>query len=363
MDFPTDFASIRERIKKINPIKYQSTRNYTNGAVSYLSPYISRGVINVKEVSEALLEKYSFSDSQKFIQELVWREYWQRVWQNKGDEILQDLKFPQENVQHREMIKSIADATTGIEAIDEHINFLYETGYMHNHVRMYLASIACNIGAAHWREPARWLYYHLLDGDVASNHLSWQWVAGTFSSKKYFCNQENINKYTNSSQEQTFLDMSYEKLLKAPLPRQLAERDKNFLSTTLPVNALPEINPDLPVLIYNSYNLDPVWRKEEATNRILLLEPSHFKKFPVSETVLDFIIKLSKNIDGIKIYCGEITELSHLSPGLNFISKEHPAFSHYPGTKDGREWIFPAVTGYYPSFSSYWKKCEKFLQT
>ncbi|MEO5685193.1 MAG: FAD-binding domain-containing protein [Chitinophagaceae bacterium] len=72
------------------------------------------------------------------------------------------------------MIKNIAGAKTGITAIDEQITLLYETGYMHNPVRMYLAGITCNIGKAHWLQPARWMYYHLLDGDLASNSLSWQ---------------------------------------------------------------------------------------------------------------------------------------------------------------------------------------------
>ena len=361
MNFPTNFESVQERIKTINPKKYAANRNYVDGAVSYLSPYISRGVISVNDVKKEILKNFSVSESQKFLQELAWREYWQRVWQSKGDGILQDLKHPQQKVLHHQMIKSMTDAATGIGAIDEHITLLFKKGYMHNHVRMYVASLACNIGGAHWAQPAAWMYYHLLDGDVASNHLSWQWVAGSFSSKKYYCNQENINRFTHRHQENSFLDFSYEYIEQMPVPETLMAKENNSLKTFLPQTSLPLIDASNPVFVYNSYHLDPLWRKDEAANRILLLEPSFFKKFPVSQLVLEFIINLAKNIQGIELFCGEIDDLVSSYPTIKIISKEHPAFAHYPGIKDSRDWMFPQVGGYFPSFSSYWKKCEKFL--
>ena len=97
------------------------------------------------------------------------------------------------------------EAKTGIQAIDKSIESLFETGYMHNHSRLYLATLTCNIGKSYWLHPAKWMYYHLLDGDWASNACSWQWVAGANSSKKYFANQENINKYTASKQLNPFM--------------------------------------------------------------------------------------------------------------------------------------------------------------
>ena len=264
------------------------------------------------------------------------------------------------------MIYAIQSAQIGIEAIDNQITHLYKTGYLHNHIRMYLASIICNIGKAHWLPPSKWMYYHLLDGDIASNNCSWQWVAGAFSSKKYFCNQENINKYTFSQQSSTFLDQSYEALVKMPVPIALQETVLLNLETILPQTPLPNIDKSLPTLIYNSYNLDPLWRKDEKVNRILLLEPSHFSKYPVSEKVIQFIIELSKNIDGIQIFVGEMQDIQKIdgpldkdkNNNINIISKEHPAFTNYPGIKDERDWMFPNVNGYYSSFFSYWKKCQ-----
>ena len=90
--FPTTFDEILQRIRGIDPVKYSSTRNYINGAVTYLSPYISRGVISTKFIlSEVLKKGYKPAQIEKFIQELAWRDYWQQVWISKGTAINSDL--------------------------------------------------------------------------------------------------------------------------------------------------------------------------------------------------------------------------------------------------------------------------------
>lgn len=368
ISFPTDYDSIIDRVSKVNPIQYAKTRNFINGSVTYLSPYISRGVISVKQVQAAALANGHHPASiEKFLQELAWREYFQRVWQARGDTLFQDMKQPQADVYHHQMIKAIEDANTGIAVVDKLIREFYQSGYLHNHLRMYVASIACNIGKAHWTAPARWMYYHLLDGDLASNTCSWQWVAGSFSSKKYFCNQENINRYTNSYQTNTFLDTTTENLSTASIPEVLKSTIELQLNTFLPELSKPAIDISKPTLIYNSYNLDPLWRSNQDVNRVLLLEPSHFEQYPVSEKVIEFILALSKNISAIKLMVGEVSELVELYKTSEFgqnglISKEHPAFTHYRGLRDERSWMYPEVRGYNNSFFSFWKKCERYLK-
>lgn len=366
LSFPTEYEKIIERINAIDPIKYAKTRNFINGQITYLSPYITRGVISTKQVMEKIIEKqYPYPAIEKIIQELAWREFFQRVWQTKSEQIWEDLKQDQQEVVHHQMITSIQKANTGIESVDFAINGLYDKGYMHNHSRMYLASIACNIGKAHWLEPSKWMYYHLLDGDIASNNCSWQWVAGAFSSKKYYCNQENINKYTFSKQQNTFIDKPYEQLVDMTIPDALQQTTLLDLKTNLPETTSLSIDTTIPTVIYNSYNLDPIWRKLEKVNRVLLLEPSHFNQYPVSDKVIEFIIGLSKNIEGVQIFTGEIEDIenlyktNHTWEDQKIISKEHPAFAYYAGIKDQRDWMFPEVTGYYPSFFGFWKKAER----
>ena len=367
--FPTDYKFIVEKINEINPVKYAKTRNFLNGDITYLSPYISRGVISTKQVMDTILKNgFTLFQSEKLIQELAWREYYQRVWQVKKEQIWDDLKQAQPAISHNEMLASLLNCNTGIQIIDEQINQLFETGYIHNHIRMYLASIACNIGKAHWQMPAKWLYYHLLDGDIASNNCSWQWVAASFSSKKYYCNQENINKYTNTYQIGTFLDNSYEQIASIQVPNSLKPTASLKLQTILPDTKLPSLDLTKPTLIYNSYNLDPTWRANENVNRVLLLEPSHFNVNPVSEKVIHFILELSKNIPDLQVFVGEITAIlaiykeSEMEIEDIIISKEHPAFDYYPGIRDQRDWMFPTVSGYYPSFFKFWQKCHQSIQ-
>ena len=367
--FPTEYEEILLRMHNVNPMQYAKTRNFINGAVTYLSPYISRGVISGKQVMETVLQKgYKSYQIEKFLQELAWREYFQRVWQSIGDDIWNDIKQPQSDVLHQQMVTAVDKAATGIEAIDQSIQHLYSSGYMHNHVRMYTASLVCNMAKAHWLQPSQWMYYHLLDGDIASNNCSWQWVAGAFSSKKYFFDQENVNKYAFSNQRHSFLNKSYEEIMEMPVPETLRATNNLVLQTILPVTASPILDSSKPTLIYNSYNLDVLWRKDDDVNRVLLLEPSHFEKFPVSKKVLQFIIDLSQNIKGIKVVTCEIADIVSIYKNVSLeakdciISKEHPAFRYYPGIKDSREWMFSEVTGYYNSFFSFWKKCEKYLK-
>lgn len=362
--FETSIQEILAKIENIDPPKYSKTRNFKDGAVTRLSPYISRGVISPKYVLDSVISKgYKFYEIERFAQELAWREYFQNVWEVAGDELNDDLKQPQEAVENEQIPSALINAATGIEAVDEAVNQLYETGYVHNHLRMYIASIACNIGKSHWRVPAKWFYFHLLDADWASNALSWQWTAGTFSKKKYYANQENINKYFGTQQNGTFLDVEYGELPDLPIPEVLQETEVPTLKTDLPGKTSFEMDKSIPTLVYNFYNLDPFWKKDIKANRILLLEPSHFEKYPVSPKTLDFTLKLSENIDGIKFYTGEFDELTaELAPSEIYF-KEHPTAKHYKGSEEERDWMFPEFRGYYPSFFKFWRKCEKTLKS
>ena len=359
--FETDYAAILRKLDAINPVKYAQSRNYINGQVNYLSPYISRGVISTKQVLDSILEKgYSSNQMESLIQQLCWRDYFQRISQVK--DINQEIKQIQEHVEHKAIPLAITEGKTGIQAIDQSIQSLFESGYMHNHNRLYLAALTCNIAKSHWLHPAKWMYYHLLDGDWASNACSWQWVAGTNSSKKYYANQENINKYAASQQRKTYLDTSYEVLPEMEIPASLTATQEFDFELTLPEASQIQFIPDQPTFIYNYYNLDPLWHKDESGNRILLIEPKFFQNYPVSKKCMDFMLDLSKNIPGIQIYVGSFQSFSTEYKETTIYFKEHPLNLGYRGVQEDRDWIANDVVGYYPSFFAYWKKVKKHLK-
>lgn len=347
------------RLDAIIPERYVKNRNFIDGDVTLLSPYISRGVISTSMVLEHLIKKgYHLKSIRKFIQELAWRDYWQIRWRHLGEQINHDLRSSQKKVNNYQFSTAIKNGKTGINAIDHAIAHFYESGYLHNHLRMYIASLACNIAGSHWLIPAQWMYYHLLDGDWASNALSWQWVVGTNSQKKYFANQENINKYCYTQQKNSYLDKTYEALNTLDTPEILNNYEDITLSCVLPKTQAININKEYPTLIYNYYNLDPIWHNELKANRVLILEPSIFKKHPVSEKSVNFMLDLSKNIDNVKVFVGEFKELKTKHHCSEIIYKEHPLNGHYTGIQESRDWMFD-VCDDYPSFFKFWKACTR----
>jgi len=359
MSFPSAYTHIIDRVNSIKPIDYGNTRNFKDGAVTRLSPYIARGVISTKQVLNHVINSgYRFASVEKFIQELAWRDYWQQIWRVRCDTINLDIPKSQSDVKNYNTPVGIIHAQTGIDAIDNGIFELLQTGYMHNHMRMYVASLACNIGKSHWLNPARWMYYHLLDGDWASNALSWQWVVGIRTGKKYVANQQNINKYFYSSQTDTFLDVDYPTLLTMQVPSSLKQSTPAHLKTNLPTLSEVYIDSSKPTLLYNYYNLDPKWHRMKEVNRILLIEPSIMQTYPISQKCIDFMLELSANIADIQVFIGEFQELKKRLGKSQAIYKEHPLNSHYLGNKEPRDWMF-STEGDYRSFFAFWKKCKK----
>lgn len=296
--------------------------------------------------------------TEKLVQELAWRDYWQQIWIDKKDEIKTDLKNQQTDVSNHEMPKAIVEANTGIIEVDQAIKELYSTGYMHNHMRMYVAAICCNVAKSHWLVPAKWLYSHLLDGDLASNHLSWQWVAGAFSNKKYVANQENINRFFEDNQKGTFLDVEYSAFENLEIPGVLLETVVPETVLVFPKQEPLALDADKTTLIYNYYNIDPEWQVGEDVQRIFLIEPSFYKENSVNQKCLDFALELTENIKGIQLFIGEFMELTEQISASHLISKEHPTNNHYTGKTEERDWM-SSTKGYHSSFFKFWKKCKK----
>ena len=209
-------AAAQARIAAVRPAAYERTRNALDGAVSRLSPYITHGFVTLADVLAGVAERHALDVQHKFVYELGWRAYFRHVWQHRGGGILQSLHeglLPEEAYAH-ELPADIRQARTGVPVIDEAVRALYTTGMLHNHARMWLASYVVHVRKVHWRAGADWLYGHLLDGDLASNHLSWQWVAGTGSRKPYLFNADNVARYAPAAWHSpgSVIDTSYEAL-------------------------------------------------------------------------------------------------------------------------------------------------------
>lgn len=196
-------APAQARLETLNPSKYGSSRNHLDGAVTRLSPYIRHGVIQLVDVRDQALNIACAKTSEKFIQQLAWREYWQRLYKEFPERIWHDVEgyktgFSPSDYKD-ELPRDIALGETGIASIDGFIAELLSTGYIHNHVRLYLAGYVCHWRRVKWQAGAKWFLEHLLDGDTASNNLSWQWVASTFSHKPYYFNLENVEKFSGEN--------------------------------------------------------------------------------------------------------------------------------------------------------------------
>jgi len=181
----------------LDPDAYARGRNHLDGPVSGLSPYLTHGLLSLPEVIAALCERYPLAVQHKFVYELGWREYFRHVWKHRGEAILESLHGgPLPDAAYAsELPADVRDGRTGVPVIDAAVRTLYTSGTLHNHARMWLASYVVHLRKIHWRAGADWLYAHLLDGDLASNHLSWQWVAGTASHKPYLFNADNVARY------------------------------------------------------------------------------------------------------------------------------------------------------------------------
>ena len=190
-----------------NLSQYSKLRNFDFGPenrknISGLSPYITHGVINEKEVIEKSLSKFSFSKNEKFIQEVLWRTYWKgwlelrpTVW---ADYLIELDKIREEFKNNQNYLNAI-EGKTSIECFNYWVSELKENNYLHNHARMWFASIWIFTLELPWQLGAEFFMQHLYDGDPASNTLGWRWVAGIQTQgKNYLASEWNIKKFTNN---------------------------------------------------------------------------------------------------------------------------------------------------------------------
>jgi deoxyribodipyrimidine photo-lyase len=186
--------------------EYTSMRNYDDTAhVSTLSPYLRHRIITEEEVLRATLSRHSPQAAEKFVQEVYWRTYWKgwleqrpRGWTDYRVALQAALNRVQSESGLRQEWEAACKGETGIDCFDHWAHQLAETGYLHNHARMWFASIWIFTLRLPWTLGADFFLRHLLDGDPASNTLSWRWVGGLQTVDKiYLARPDNVAKYTN----------------------------------------------------------------------------------------------------------------------------------------------------------------------
>lgn len=191
-----------ERLAAFDPRDYDRTRNsVVRRRVSALSAYIRHGVLSLAEVRDYILTRFGRGPGQdKFVNELAWRAFWQLVYADIGERVHSEIEPPKHRAARaRGLPADVAAAETGLVCVDESLRELFAEGYLHNHARMWVAAYLQHWRGVDWRDGAELFYRHLLDGDPASNSLSWQWVGSSFSKKPYFFNRGNVERFSDGA--------------------------------------------------------------------------------------------------------------------------------------------------------------------
>ena len=195
-----------ERYIENNISDYTAKRNFDFGPqnrknISCLSPYITHRLISEYEVAKKTLSKYPYQKVEKFIQEIFWRVYW-KGWLELRPKVWTDFVEDTKNIENTNEYEKAINGVTNIDCFNDWVKELKENNYLHNHTRMWFASIWIFTLKLPWQKGAEFFLRELYDGDAASNTLSWRWVAGIQTKgKNYIAQNWNINKFTNNKYE------------------------------------------------------------------------------------------------------------------------------------------------------------------
>ena len=270
-----------------NLTDYSKLRNFDFGPsnrsnISCLSPYITHGVINELEVIDKSLKKFSFAKNEKFIQEVLWRVYWKgwlELRPNVWTDYLNELKKIREEFIDNADYKNAIEGSTNIKCFNEWVNELKENNYLHNHARMWFASIWVFTLELPWQLGAEFFMNHLYDGDAASNTLGWRWVAGIQTQgKNYLASEWNINKFTNNRFKNIKLNENAKPISSDKMYSVINKSFKNS-----------EIFEDKTLLIFeNNMAFEFSDFKEDKFKKIFLVLNNTNRTIELSEKVLKF---------------------------------------------------------------------------
>ena len=363
MNFETTRAKAIEKLDRFverNLSDYSKLRNFDFGPdkrsnVSCLSPYITHGVLNEVEIIKKSLAKYSFNKNEKFIQEVLWRTYWKgwlelrpSVWSDYIISLNSIREKYKENINYLRAI----EGKTNIECFDEWVKELKTHNYLHNHTRMWFASIWIFTLDLPWQLGAEFFLKHLYDGDAASNTLGWRWVAGIQTQgKHYLASEWNIKKFTNNRFQNIKLNEN--------APPKMADKTYSIIKNDF-IN--PTINEDKTLIIFeNSLSFEISNLKEFKFNKIILVVNSNeFRQVKLSDNVIKFKSELINDqlerIESLSINC-EIVSVDKLK------EIKSDFYILYPSVGENLDFVMSNLSNYkfiYRELDQFsWQFCNK----
>ncbi len=264
---------------------YSFKRNFDLGPkdksnVSCLSPYISHRLITEYEVAKTVLSKFPYQKVEKYIQEIFWRVYW-KGWLELRPQVWSDFIEDLKGLKEDDNYKKAVNGETQIECFNDWVNELKENNYLHNHTRMWFASIWIFTLNLPWQKGAEFFMKHLYDGDAASNTLSWRWVAGLQTKGKHYVAQSwNISKFTNNKYKNV-------KLNENALP--LTDKREYKLN---PLSFITEDNSNENLIVFeNELNIENKNLKKYK-NIYLVLLSNEARKLKLGQKVIDYKSKI-----------------------------------------------------------------------
>ena len=289
-DYKTGISKLNYFIEN-NLQNYSRDRNYDYGPdnrnnISLLSPYISHRTLFEYDIVKSCLKKYKFERVEKFIQEIFWRVYW-KGWLELRPEVWTDFCDSYLSIEQSRFYKKAIDGNTGIRCFDEWVNELKEYNYLHNHSRMWFASIWIFTLKLPWQLGAAFFMEHLYDGDPASNTLSWRWVAGIQTrGKHYLARSSNISKFTNQRFQYTQLTTDAEPIFE----------DKNFELKRLDYKNSETRHENLIIFESNLNTQELSELSEKYKTVYFVLIDNYSRKIKLSHKVMSFKASLVKNV-------------------------------------------------------------------
>ena len=314
---------------------YSSKRNYDFGPddrsnISGLSPFISHRVLFEYDIVKKILSKFPYLKVEKFVQEIFWRTYW-KGWLELRPDVWNDFKMSLTTLTKDDNYFKAINGQTNIDCFNDWVNELKKYNYLHNHTRMWFASIWIFTLNLPWQLGSEFFLKHLYDADTASNTLSWKWVAGLQTKgKHYLARSDNIEKFTNKKYNNIKLNTSAPPITEG---NEYLIADRNFKNFNQVNNSLIIFDTDLFIKekIIDNYEAIYLIENSNATRNIMLsdnvvlfksnllknIKSYNDKIFILSNEDIKILFNKNKKFDVIYPFIGQNLDL------LNSLKNEH----------------------------------------